>query len=388
LRKLYFFILFLLTVVVGRSQSDTCHLRVSLLTCSPGSELYSTFGHSAMRVQDRNNGTDVIFNYGTFEFGPDFYTKFIKGKLLYFLSTENFHDFMALYAWDKRSIQEQELLLTCDQKQKLVQALYLNSEEANKYYRYDFLFDNCSTRLRDITANNSSDSVVFGNVIPEDAPTFRNLIHSYLDSGKQYWSKLGIDILLGSDLDKNVTNEQAMFLPDYLMKGFDGATINGQPLAAPARVILPAQDLEQDNAPIHPMTVFGLLLLVVIILSFIRNKNVQRIVAAFDFTFFLLLGLTGVLLLFMWFGTDHIVCRNNFNLLWALPTHAIAAFFLKKKNRWLHFYLLATIVFQTVTLIGWIFLPQELNISLLPVVLLVLLRSWLIILQPHSVQNA
>jgi hypothetical protein len=90
----------------------------------------------------------------------------------------------------------------------------------------------------------------------------------------------------------------------------------------------------------------------------------------------------------MWLGTDHMLCRNNWNLLWALPTHAPAAFFLRKKARWMQFYLLVTIIIQTILLIGWIFLPQELNISLLPIVLLVLLRSWLIILQPHSVQHA
>jgi hypothetical protein len=341
-----------------------------------------------MRVQDGIKGTDVIFNYGTFEFGPDFYTKFIKGKLLYFLSTENYSDFVSLYAWDKRGIQEQVLLLDCQQKAQLVKALYLNSEEANKYYRYDFLFDNCSTRLRDITANSDSGQFQFGGVIPDKAPTFRNLIHTYLNAGRQYWSKLGIDIVLGSGMDVKVSNQQAMFLPDYLMKGFAGAALNGQPVVAPAQVILQEQNLGSNNFVIHPMVVFGLLLLLICILSFVRHKKVQQFIHAFDVGFFLLSGLTGLLLLFMWFGTDHLLCRNNFNLLWALPTHAIAAFFLRKKTRWLHFYLLATIIIQSLLLIGWIFLPQELNISLLPVVLIILLRSWLIILQPHSVQHA
>ena len=388
MRKLYIFIFTLWITIAGFTQEDSCGLRVSLLTCTPGSELYSTFGHSAMRVQDGNRGTDVIFNYGTFEFGPDFYTKFIKGKLLYFLSTENYSDFVSLYAWDKRGIQEQVLLLDCQQKAQLVKALYLNSEEANKYYRYDFLFDNCSTRLRDITANSDSGKFQFGGVIPDKAPTFRNLIHTYLNAGRQYWSKLGIDIVLGSGMDVKVSNKQAMFLPDYLMKGFAGATLNGQPVAAPAQVILQEQNLGSNNFVIHPMVIFGLLLLLICILSFVRHKKVQQFIHAFDVGFFLLSGLTGLLLLFMWFGTDHLLCLNNFNLLWALPTHAIAAFFLRKKTRWLHFYLLATIIIQSLLLIGWIFLPQELNISLLPVVLIMLLRSWLIILQPHSVQHA
>jgi hypothetical protein len=388
LRKFYLFTLAFILTLSGSTQEDSCSLRVSLLTCTPGTELYSTFGHSAMRVQDAGSGTDVIFNYGTFEFGPDFYTKFIKGKLLYFLSTENYADFVSLYAWDKRGIQEQVLLLSCKQKSQLVQALYRNSEEANKFYRYDFLFDNCSTRLRDITASSDSGHFQFGKVIPENAPTFRNLIHSYLDAGQQYWSKLGIDVLLGSGMDVKVTNEQAMFLPDYLMKSFAGATLNGHPVAAPAQVVLQDQDAGSGNHILHPMVVFGILLLLISILSFVHHKKVQRFIHFFDVSFFLLLGLIGVLLVFMWLGTDHMLCRNNWNLLWALPTHAPAAFFLRKKARWMQFYLLVTIIIQTILLIGWIFLPQELNISLLPIVLLVLLRSWLIILQPHSVQHA
>jgi hypothetical protein len=135
------------------------------------------------------------------------------------------------------------------------------------------------------------------------------------------------------------------------------------------------------------MMAFGALLLMIGILSFLKNRTVQSIMRGFDFFFFLTLGLVGILLVFMWTATDHALCRNNFNLLWALPTHIIAAPFLGKKVKWVHYYLFITITIQAFLLISWIFLPQELNISLVPVVLLVLLRSWLIILQPHAVPN-
>lgn len=337
-----------------------------------------------MRVQDSYTGSDIIYNYGTFEFGPDFYTKFIQGKLLYFLSIQEYADFVASYAWEKRGIQEQVLQLPCAEKQQLSQALQLNSLEANRYYRYDFLFDNCTTRLRDIVAKNSGQLVIYDTVIPKKAPTFRNLIHGYLNAGQQYWSKLGIDILLGRDLDKPVTNQQAMFLPDYLMKGFDSATFHGQLLAAPTQILLPKPALEKQSSPFTPMVVFSSLLGVIMILSFIPKEGVQKLLSVFDFLFFFSLGLTGLLLLFMWFGTNHTVCQHNYNLVWALPTHTIAAFFLWKKAKWVQYYLLATIILQSLLLLGWLFLPQQLNISLIPIVLLILLRSWLLIQKPFD----
>jgi hypothetical protein len=384
LRRIFSLLISVLLSLTGFSQTDSCQLRISLLTCSPGEELYSTFGHSAMRVQDIYSGTDVIYNYGTFEFGPDFYTKFIQGKLLYFLSIQDYSEFVASYAWEKRGIQEQVLQLSCTEKQQLAQALQLNSLEANRYYRYDFLFDNCTTRLRDIVAKNSGQPVIYDTVIPQKAPTFRNLIHSYLNAGEQYWSKLGIDILLGSDLDKPVTNQHAMFLPDYLMKGFDSATSSGRPLAAPAQTLLPRPALKKQSSPFTPMVVFSSLLAIIIVLSFIPNRSIQRILSVFDFLFFFSLGLAGLLLLFMWFGTNHMVCQDNYNLVWALPTHTIAAFFLWKRAKWVQYYLLVTIILQSLLLLGWIFLPQQLNISLIPIVLLILLRSWLLIQKPFD----
>ncbi len=367
--------------------SDSCHLRISLLTCSPGQELYSTFGHSALRVKDNSTGIDIIYNYGTFEFGPDFYTKFIKGRLIYFLSTENFSDFAAAYQSESRSIKEQNLLLTCTEKQKLFLALQTNALEQNKFYAYDFLYDNCSTRLRDIVARNTNTQISWGNILPDKIPTFRNLIHSYLNKAGQYWSKFGIDLLLGSPLDKKMTNQQAMFLPDYLLSGFARASLPNRALASAPQSILSMPATPKGNDLFSPKVVFSMLLFVIIILSFLPNKKTQKFIVVFDTIFFLLLGLIGILLLFMWFGTDHFVCRNNFNLLWALPSHTVAAFFLRKPGGWMHYYLLATIILQAALLIGWIFIPQELNLAILPIILLVLLRSWLLILKPHAYAN-
>jgi hypothetical protein len=347
-----------------------------LLTCSPGEELYSTFGHTALRVKDNTTGSDIVFNYGTFEFGPDFYTKFIKGQLRYFLSIENFADFAYSYQYESRSIQEQVLQLSCVEKEKLFTALQINAQEENKYYQYDFLFDNCTTRAKDIVARNTASPVVFNNILPADVPTFRNQIHDYLNKGGQYWNKLGIDLLLGAKLDKKVSNQQAMFLPDYLLKGFDSATIRDQPLVISPQTILQMPSSLNKGSVFRPSIIFSLLLMVIIILSFIQKTSLAKVLYAFDFLFFLIAGLIGVLLLFMWFGTDHNTTQNNYNLLWALPTHALMAFFIHKKQNWIKKYFRLVIWLSIMLLLAWAFLPQQMNNGFIPIVLLIIFRSW------------
>jgi hypothetical protein len=382
LKYLAFIILFLLPGIT--KAQDSCSLEISLLTCSPGEELYSTFGHTAVRVKDSTTGTDQVYNYGTFAFGPDFYPKFIRGKLDYALSVEGFADFMYAYEYDKRSVYEQKLLISCAEKQKLFDALQINAQEGNRYYRYDFLRDNCTTRAGDVIAKNLSSPVNMGQIItPKNPPTYRNLLYIYLDNGAQHWSKFGIDLLLGSKLDKKVTNTEALFLPDNLMKAFEESRVANQRLVAPTVTILNMPSPLRGSSFFTPMVLFSILLVAIAVLSFVRKQGVQKAIAVFDFVFFLVLGLAGCLLLFMWLGTEHVVCRDNLNLMWALPTHLLAAFAVRTNKRWMQYYLLGTIILATILLVGSPFLPQQLNLAFYPIILIVLLRSWLIILKPH-----
>lgn len=362
--------------IVSLAQSDSCRLRISLLTCDPGEELYSTFGHTALRVTDSTTGGDYIFNYGTFQFNDDFYINFVKGKLLYYLSVENLDDFLAQYQWESRSVHEQELLLTCAEKQTLYTALQVNAQPENRFYLYDFLFDNCTTRARDIVANNLASPVTFHNILPEKIPTFRNEIHTYLDLGGQYWSKLGIDMLLGAKMDRKVTNLEVMFLPDNLLKGFDHATVNNHPLVAKAQTILTMPSPLNKGSLFRPSIVFTLLLVVVAALTWVRKKWAVVSLSAFDFLFFFILGLCGILMLVMWFATDHVLCQNNWNLLWALPTHSVVAFIIFKNKPWVTTYFKITMVTGILLLATWFILPQQMHLPLIPIVLLVVLRSW------------
>jgi hypothetical protein len=154
------------------------------------------------------------------------------------------------------------------------------------------------------------------------------MIHIYLDGQQQYWPELGIDMLLGSNLDKKPSNEQAIyFLPDYLMKGFDHAHTSTGPLVLKKENLLQFPETKTHAAWITPFSVFGFLLLLSILLTLIRKEPAQKILAVFDIVLFSLLGLIGCIMLYVWLARVDEVCRNNINIVWALPTHIFAVFF-------------------------------------------------------------
>ena len=356
---------------------DSCGIRISLLTCTPGTELYSTFGHSALRVVDSINNTDLVFNYGTFDFyDPGFNQKFVQGKLLYFVSIDSLSSFMEEYDYYKRGITEQSVNLSCIEKQRMVAALFENAKEENKYYLYDFNYDNCTTRLRDMLEKAAGKQLETKNILPKPGTTFRHLIHTYLDKGGQQWSKLGIDILLGTPMDKKVTNREAMFLPDYLLIAFDSSGLNGEPVVSEKKVLLNYFDAYKTKTGITPFIVFGILFLVITALSFIKIRSWKILLSIVDFFFFFTIGAVGILILFMWFGTDHAMCKNNFNLLWALPLHLPIAFMLFGKKSWVNSYFRFIFFYTIALLLAWFFLPQQFNTATLPIVGIILIRSF------------
>jgi hypothetical protein len=357
------------------SQNDTCNIKISLLTCGPGEELYSVFGHTAIRV--KNKTFDIIYNYGTFDFDdPDFYSNFVKGKLDYFVSAEEYIKFIYEYQVENRSVIEQDLNLTCAERERLFNALRMNAREENKFYKYQYLFDNCSTRPRDIIVKSFNDSVNFKNILPDPPPTFRHLIHEYLDRGNLYWSGFGIDLLLASRIDRKVSSMEAMFLPDYLMEGFDSATIKNHSVVAGKRVLLRSIPKQAESGSWFTPLLFTIALLISgVALSFAKKSWAVSAINIFDIAYFLILGLAGCFMLFMWLGTDHELCRDNYNILWALPTHLVMAFFVLRENSFVRKYFLISAVISAVILISLPFLPQEMNAAFIPLILLSGIRS-------------
>ena len=372
-----FFICIFAQLHICTAAQDSSRLRISLLTCTPGEELYSTFGHSAYRVIDSNSVTDIVYNYGTFNFDDDgFYLKFVRGKLLYYVSAWNFQDFKYDYQTTNRGITEQVLNLSAAEKITIRHFLNENLKEGNKYYKYDFFFDNCTTRLRDILKKQHDSSFCQKPVMPPGS-RFRQAIHQYLDKNGKDWSKLGIDILLGQPCDAVMTAEQMQFLPDNLMKSLDSSD---HPMVVSSQNLYSIQEDKNKNSFFTPLVVFSLLLIIVVLIGFIKNKSdsyriAQAFLQGFDGLFFFLTGTLGIILILMWAGTDHTMCKNNFNLLWAWPTHSIIAFFVSSKKTWVKKYFKFTAIALIIVLISWFFLPQQMNNGLIPIVLLLIYRS-------------
>ncbi|MEO7444404.1 MAG: DUF4105 domain-containing protein [Ferruginibacter sp.] len=369
----FYCLLFIFICLAGQGTraQDSSHLRISLLTCTPGDELYSIFGHSAIRITDSSSVTDIVYNYGTFNFDDEgFYIKFIRGKLPYYLSIVDFPDFQWDYQATNRGMSEQILNLSPAEKTIFQHRLNENLKEENKYYQYDFFLDNCTTRLRDAIIQISQPAPQLPAVMPVST-TFREAIHQYLDAGKQPWSKLGIDILLGAPTDAIMTPAQQQFLPDNLMAALDKSS--NKKMVESKKNLYPFTPFHEVNIITPFLFCTGLLLLFIVLQLFTSSPS-SRLMQGMDGMLFFFTGLLGILLIFMWTGTDHSMTKDNYNLLWAWPTHIIAAFLIIKNNRALKIYFTIASVFLTLVLLAWFFLPQQLNPALIPFNLLLLYR--------------
>jgi hypothetical protein len=352
---------------------DSSRIRISLLTCTPGEELYATFGHSALRIIDSNSVTDHVYNFGTFNFDdPGFYLKFVRGQLKYYLNVEEFEDFKFGYIGENRGITEQLLNLTTAEKITIHRALIENIKEENKFYMYDFFFDNCTTRLRDIIVKYPRPTPLLPAVMPTTY-TFRNAIHQYLDANDMAWSKFGIDILLGAPTDAVMTIPQQQFLPQNLMMALDST--KNTAIVADSKSLYLLGDTNTKRQLFTPTVLFVTILLAFIFLSLFKNKQVHAVLLGLDAFLFFAVGLLGVLLIFMWVGTDHLMTKNNYNLLWAWPMHIVFAFFINKNTRRVKTYSVLTAVFLFLSLCSWFFLAQKMNNAFIPLIVLLIWRS-------------
>jgi hypothetical protein len=300
--------------------------RMTLLTCSPGEELYSCFGHSAIRYTDTLNGewVDFVFNYGTFEFSEGFYLKFARGKLNYMLSVEEFAGFQQSYLYGGRGILENEFLLNATQIRSLGALLIENAKKENKYFQYDFFYDNCATRVRDIVLK-AFPEIQQNEKVYSKRPRFRDDIDKYL--ANQYWADFGIDLVLGKPCDKIPEAGQTSFLPDSLQSNMMAWTLNGKKVLGRTNEILPVDDsLFEKQAP-SAKPIFYVTLSALLFAGFSiylwwkkRGWNLsERIFLGF-------FGVLGIVLFVMWFLTDHTTTKWNFNILWANPVLLALAF--------------------------------------------------------------
>ncbi len=306
--------------------------RISVITCGPGTDLYATFGHSAFRVWDPAQEIDWVYNYGTFDFNtPNFYLKFARGKLLYALSRQEFPNFLFTYQLENRWVREQLLELTPGQKQELFTFLEHNNRPENRYYHYDFLFENCATKIPEVLKGVLGNNLTFDYKHLKESYTFRDLIQQNLD--RNTWSSLGIDLALGAVIDRKANPEAYMFLPHYVRLQLENSHLGSAPLVSRERVIL---DLPETEPPTYftATPLFWLLLLLGFTIALTAIDFGYRWRSRWlDACLFMGTGLAGLFMLFLWFLTDHSATAWNANLLWALPTNAGLALYAFRKPR-------------------------------------------------------
>jgi len=359
LLKYRFFLAFLWITASGFSQPSQLspNAQISVITCGAGNELYSSFGHSAFRVQDSSQGIDWVYNYGTFDFNtPNFYSKFAHGKLLYSLSGSKFPNFLYTYQLENRWVKEQLLNLNENEKNALFRFLENNRKPENRDYKYDFLFDNCSTKIPEVLKKVLKDKLIFKEGHLEDQYTFRELIHQNLKTNS--WASFGIDLALGAVIDKKASPKQHMFLPNYVLRQLNNSSLGDEPLVERERIILDAKN-QRNGYYFTSSPFFWLFLLMVFTatITYIDFKNTTRS-RWLDFFLFFVTGAAGLLIFFLWFLTDHSATANNFNIFWAFPLNIVAAFFLTRKHRlppqWFPKYIVMLLALLVLTLLFWV----------------------------------
>jgi hypothetical protein len=348
---------------------------ISLITVSPGNELHSNFGHSAVWVLDKEKRLSIVYNYGVFDFNtPWFYMKFTRGKLDYRLGAETISYLVRSAKAENRSVIQQQLNLTHRQKEAVYSYLVNNIQPENKYYKYDFFYDNCSTRIRDLM----EDVLGKGLVWERDAEgiTFRDYLDIYLEN--KPWQDFGIDLALGQPTDKVVDKRNEMFLPDLLMLHFDEATYNDKPIVEDKIIIYEAEENEDTAGfQILPEYVTWFLCLFGIFLS-VRHHKSKLSDVWFNRLLFIITGLVGCLIFFLWFLSDHVATVNNWNMIWAFPLNVVLAFLLFKKpaKKWHTIFYAVFGIVQFMVLGFFYTLPQAMHAAVLPIVLYFAFKSF------------
>ena len=379
LRKILLILLsvFLLEIHAQENIEEIPRYEISMLTIGPGNSLSDAFGHSGIRVIDRVNNYDIVFNYGVYDYNaPNFYGNFVKGRPIYSLGKNRFENFYRSYVYSSRQIIEQKLNLSEYKKRVLVNKLITNSKEENKDYKYNYFENNCSTKIGDIfnvllEEEIRNEGINLDNI---NSNSYRKLVYQHVIPNS--WGGLGIDICLGAVIDKNITDQDELFLPYNLKLYFDklgNSNIRNGDLVETS--ILFGEYIQYKETSFSPLYVLLILSLIIIIITFLDYLKITRNVAL-DIIILLITGLIGLLLVYLWFFSNHIASAWNYNLLWAFPFNLILLFQLlkKKQSRWVLSYLKINVLMLLLMCLHWMIGIQVFNICLISLILALIVR--------------
>lgn len=375
-KKLILSLLLVLIYLPGVFSQQAKDTIVYLLTCGPGTETYSIYGHSALRIVMPDKHSDTVYNWGVFDFNTsNFAWKFAKGRLEYMVIAESTDAFLQMYLFEKRYVLSQKINMEPHEKSQLLILINENLKPENSRYRYDFFYDDCSTRIRDLLEKSIGAKLLYPPVETEKTPAFREMVGKY--QAPYPWLTFGVNLIMGSPGDKPALYRDRMFLPLDLKKELSLAVVNRSGkmvplLQNPETIIDFEAPVVKKNFLISPVVVFTLLLLIILILSArlksLRSNNILDLIVFFVFS------VLAVLMVFFNFFTDHQQMKWNLNILWLNPFILIAlfsVFFNIGKNIWFRLVFYISALFLIVHLI----LPQSFDLSFIPLVLILLVRS-------------
>ena len=358
--------------------------KISLYTVSPwDGEVYSLYGHTVVRIEDDSTGVDACFNYGYFDpTQPHFMYNFLRGKTDYVLGVTSYQQFLSENQMKGLEVVRQDINLSLSQKQQLWSDLYVNSLPENSRYRYNYFYDNCATRPRDMIEAVVNGTVVYP--ITNKNQTFRDLVHECVH---QYaWMEFGIDLLIGSDADKDITDREKMFLPHYLMVAFKDAKVQqndtiSYSLVDSTEIILESDSQNSEYSELDifkPVPVAFALLLVTLLISFLQLRfNQDTTARIYDTVLFSIAGIAGLIITFLVFFSEHPATSPNWNLAWLHVVHLVVPIFIwvKSLKKVVYYYHFINFAVLSLFLLSWWFLPQQLHWATIPFAMSIWFRS-------------
>jgi len=361
------------TRVLAQQPGDTT---AYLLTCGPGTETYSIYGHSALRIMIPSKNSDTIYNWGVFDFDtPNFVWKFAKGRLDYMLVSESVKSFIGAYIFEKRYVYSQKININSAEIRKLLELVNENLRPENRKYRYDFFYDDCSTRIRDLLEKAVGDKLVYPPVEIKNTTTFRDLVTKY--QSPYPWLRFGVDLIMGSTADKKASFRDKMFLPVDMKDGLSKVVVQRSdkriPLLQNPVVLV---DFEAPNVKPNfitgPSFIFTLLLTLVLIMAALTKSN--KIIRIIDLVIYSVYSVLAILMIFFNYFTDHAQMKWNLNIIWLNPFIVVCLVMLILNKA-------GTIWFRIVFFISAAFLvlqyllPQGFNIAFTVMAIILLVRS-------------
>ena len=386
INKVLLLFFFFLSSFSYSNEQDADRYSISILTVSPGKDLVDAFGHSGIRVIDRELNYDVVFNFGIYDFqAPDFYSNFVKGRPIYSLGINNYNRFINNYKNQNRGVVEHKILISNNKKDNVIRLLFENSKQENKFYIYDYFNDNCSTKVADLFIENFNDDFNNSetNLSKKSKHSYRSLIYQMIP--RNSWGSLGIDICLGSVIDQHINYRQTFFLPSKFGKFLDTIESENSQILESKLVLESLETSEESVLNVtSPMFILFFISILIILITFRDFKNDKQ-TKVLDILLISITSMIGLLISYLWFFSDHSAASQNYNILWASPLNILLFIdlFVSKKRKWILGYLKFIFLMLLLMISHWILSVQTFNITLFSFIFALLIR-YLFLIYNHK----